>query len=76
MIPAGLGPILKRLGIKSACWEEKVPHFGRWFKRAVGRCDSLAVRARRSWFQGQRAAAVAFSSARFARWMSNRDQLF
>ncbi len=64
MIPAELGPILERLGIKSACWVETVQHFGRWFKRAVGRRDSLAalaLRARRSWFQGQRAAAVAFS---------------
>ena len=64
MIPAELGPILERLGIKSAYWVETVRHFGRRFKRAVGRRDSLAalaVRARRSWFQGQRAAAVAFS---------------
>ncbi len=64
MIPAELGTILERLGIKGTCWVETVRHFGRWFKRAVGRRDSLAalaVRARRSWFQGQRAAAVVFS---------------
>ena len=62
-IPAQLSPILERLGVSRVGWVETVRHFGRWFKRAVGRHDSLAAIAMRSgrcWFQGQCAARVAF----------------
>ncbi len=58
-----LGPHLERLRINGDSWIETVQRFGRWFKRVVGRRESLktfAERTGRRWFQGQRAAAVAF----------------
>ena len=66
MIPARLAPILERLGVNGDGWLDTMRHFGRWFKRAVGRRDTLAalaVRSGQSWFQGQRAAAIAFGSS-------------
>jgi REP element-mobilizing transposase RayT len=63
LIPAELAPILERLGIESDRWLDTVRHFGRRFKRAAGRHDSMAAlasRSGRSWLQGQRAAAIAF----------------
>jgi REP element-mobilizing transposase RayT len=62
-IPEHLAPILERLNLNGDCWVDTVKHFGRWFKRAVGRRDTMAAQAKRSgrkWFQGQRAAAIAF----------------
>jgi hypothetical protein len=62
-IPAEFAPILERLRINGDGWIETVRRFGRWFKRVVGRRDSLktlADRTGRRWFHGQRAAAVAF----------------
>ena len=62
-IPGQLSPILERLGVSSVGWVETVRHFGRWFKRAVGRHDSMAAIAMRSgrcWFQGLCAVRVAF----------------
>jgi REP element-mobilizing transposase RayT len=62
-IPTRLSPILDGLGLNSECWLETVLHFGRWFKRAAGGRDSLAaaaLRCGRRWFQGQRAATIAF----------------
>ena len=62
-IPAHLEPILERLHLKDDRWIETVGQFGRWFKRVVGRRDSLTALAEqtgRRWFHGQRAAAVAF----------------
>jgi hypothetical protein len=62
-IPGQLSPILDRLGLNGDCWLETVRHFGRWFKRAAGGRDSLAaaaMRCGRRWFQGQRAAKMAF----------------
>jgi REP element-mobilizing transposase RayT len=62
-IPGRLSPILERLGLNSECWLETVRHFGRWFKQAAGGRDSLAaaaMRCGRRWFQGQRAATIAF----------------
>jgi hypothetical protein len=62
-IPAHFAPILKRLHLKDDRWIETVRQFGRWFKRAVGRRDSLETLAEqtgRRWFHGQRAAGVAF----------------
>jgi hypothetical protein len=63
MIPAQFAPILERLGVNGDGWVDTVRHFGRWFKRAVGHrklMAALAARTGRSWFQGQRAAAIAF----------------
>jgi hypothetical protein len=62
-IPDHLAPILDRLRINGDGWLETVRDFGRWFKRAVGRADSLAsaaLRTGRRWYQGQRAARIAF----------------
>jgi REP element-mobilizing transposase RayT len=62
-IPAEFAPILERLRINGDGWIETVRRFGRWFKRVVGRRDTLktlADRTGRRWFHGQRAAAVAF----------------
>jgi hypothetical protein len=62
-IPARLAPILERLGVIGDGWVETVRQFGRWFTTAVGRRSSLAylaVRRRKAWLQGQRAAALAF----------------
>jgi hypothetical protein len=62
-IPLEFLPIFERLGLSVDAWLLTVRHFGHWFKRAVGRADALAAMASRSgrrWFQGQRAAKVAF----------------
>jgi hypothetical protein len=62
-IPGRLSPILERLGLNSECSLETVQHFGCWFKQAAGGRDSLAAAAMRwgrRWFQGQRAARIAF----------------
>ncbi len=48
MIPDPLAPILERLGVNGDGWLETVRHFGRWFKRAAGRGDSLVALAMRS----------------------------
>jgi hypothetical protein len=63
VIPDHLAPILERLGLIGEGWIETVRQFGRWFKTAVGRRDSLvalAVGRKRAWLQGQKAAALAF----------------
>ena len=62
-IPAHLAPILERLGVNGDGWVEIVRRFGRWFKTAARRRDSLsrlAARRGKAWLQGQSAAAVAF----------------
>jgi REP element-mobilizing transposase RayT len=62
-IPAHLAPILERLGVIGDCWVETVRQFGRRFKTAVGRPDSLtalAARRGKAWLQGRNAAALAF----------------
>jgi hypothetical protein len=62
-IPSHFAPILERLHLNDDRWIETVRQFGRWFKRAVGRPDSLKTLAEqtgRRWFHGQRAAAAAF----------------
>ncbi len=62
-IPGGLAPILERLGLNGDAWVETVQHFGRLFKRAAGRVDSLtaaAAQSGRRWLQGRSAARVAF----------------
>jgi hypothetical protein len=63
IIPAQLAPILERLGVNGDAWVDTLRNFGKMFKRAVGRRQSLAALAARSgqsWFHGQRAAAIAF----------------
>jgi REP element-mobilizing transposase RayT len=62
-VPDHLPPILERLGLKIDSWVETVRQFGRWFKTAVGRRDSLRTLAEqrgKAWLQGQAAAALAF----------------
>jgi hypothetical protein len=62
-ISADLAPILARLGVNGDQWVDTVRNFGRWFKRAIGRraaLADLAARLGQSWFQGQRAASIAF----------------
>ena len=63
VIPGHLAPILDRLAVNFDGWLETVENFGRSFKRAVGRADSLAsaaLRSGRRWFQGHRVAGLAF----------------
>ena len=43
----GHPPILDRLGIDSTSWCDLVKNFGKLFKRAAGRLDSLATEAAR-----------------------------
>ncbi len=62
-IPAHLLPILERLGVIGEGWVETVQQFGRRFKTAAGRRDSLTALAQRrgkAWLQGHGAAALAF----------------
>ena len=63
MIPNQLAPILERLAVNVDGWLDTVRNFGKSFKRAVGRSDSLtsaALHTGRRWFHGQRAARIAF----------------
>lgn len=46
-IPEALSPILERLGINGEVWVEAVKNFGRWFRTAVGRAESLVKEAAR-----------------------------
>ncbi len=61
-IPRNLKPILERLNLNPESWVDLIANFGRWFKGAVGRFDSLDAEAKktnRSWYHGRtRAAAV------------------
>jgi REP element-mobilizing transposase RayT len=62
-IPDHLAPILDRLGLERTQWVETVRDFGRMFKQAAGRWNSLrqeAPRCSRRWFQGKSAARLAF----------------
>lgn len=54
-IPPDLQPILERLHVVGEAWVDQVQHFGRWFRRAVGRASTLseaAVQRGRRWLQG------------------------
>ena len=54
-IPPDLAPILTRLQITNDSWVDMVKNFGRWFRRAAGRQESLAEEATRRgcrWVQG------------------------
>ena len=46
-IPSHLAPILVRLGVDSEGWCDLVKKFGKLFKRAAGKADSLAREATR-----------------------------
>ena len=62
-IPDHLAPIVERLGVNRSNWVETVRGFGRLFKQAAGRSNSLvdaAARRSRRWFQGKAAARSAF----------------
>ena len=63
-IPAELQPILKRLHVVSEAWVEQVRNFGRWFRRAVGRTDTLqaaAAQRGRRWLHGISHSRTAFT---------------
>ena len=54
-IPAQLARIFDRLRINSEVWVVAVTNFGRWFRTAAGRAESLAqeaVRCGRSFLHG------------------------
>jgi hypothetical protein len=63
-IPSELAPILERLQIAGESWLDMVLNFRRWFRRAVGRADSLAAEAAsrgRRWLHGVTRSRVAFA---------------
>src|SRR5579871_535125 len=63
-IPADLAPILTRVGISSETWVETVMNFGRWFRRAAGRVESLSAEANkhgRRWLHGLSHCREAFA---------------
>jgi hypothetical protein len=63
-IPAELLPILERLRLSSETWVETVLNFGRWFRLAAGRVDSLAAEAARRgrrWLQGVSKSRASFA---------------
>ena len=47
VIPDHLAPILERIGLDPDCWCELVQKFGKLFKRAAGKAESLADEAAR-----------------------------
>jgi len=62
-IPAELAPILERLRISGETWVDMVTNFGRWFRRAAGRVESLreeAHRRGRHWLHGVTHSRAAF----------------
>jgi len=59
-----LSPILRRLRLSSQTWVEMVLDFGRWFRLAARRVDSLAAEATRRgrrWLQGVSHSRAAFA---------------
>jgi hypothetical protein len=64
-IPAGLKPILERLGIEAGQFVETVDKLTQHFRRMIGPVEEMAARAAeagRRWFQGKRRAAQVFRS--------------
>ncbi len=62
-IPRNLKPILERLNLNPDSWVDLIANFGRWFKGAVGRLDSLDAEAKktnRRWYHGRTRAAAVF----------------
>ena len=64
-IPADVAPILDRLQLSSETWVDLIENFGRWFRRAAGRAESLAREAVRR----VRAGCTAWLTAE--RWLVN-----
>ena len=62
-IPAHLAPILERMGLDSGSWCELVTKFGRCFKRAAGRPESLAAEAERRQQSYLQAPGLAYFSS-------------
>jgi REP element-mobilizing transposase RayT len=63
-IPADLKPILERLHVVGEAWVDQVKHFGRWFRRAVGRASTLSTAAAQRgnrWLQGVSHSRAAFT---------------
>jgi hypothetical protein len=63
-IPADLRPILDRLHVVGDAWVDQVQHFGRWFRRAVGRASTLtqaAAQRGNRWLQGISHSREAFT---------------
>jgi len=64
VIPKELSPILQRIGVSSDSWIDTVVNFGRWFRRAAGRVESVANEANkhgRRWLHGVSHCRAAFS---------------
>lgn len=62
-IPAELAPILDWLRVSGETWVDVVTNFGRWFRRAAGRLESLrgeAHRRGRHWLHGVVHSRAAF----------------
>jgi hypothetical protein len=62
-IPADLAPILDRLQLSRETWIETVQQFGKWFHRAAGRPETLALEAQRRhrrWLSGISHSRAAF----------------
>jgi hypothetical protein len=62
-IPGELAPLLARLQLSAETWVDTVLNFGRWFKRAAGRAESLtaeAARRGRHWLHGLAHSRAAF----------------
>ena len=63
-IPPELLPILERLRLSSGTWVDAVLNFGRWFRLAAGRVESLtaeAARRGRRWLRGVSHSRAAFA---------------
>jgi len=63
VVPAELRPILQRIGVSSDTWVDTVVNFGRWFRRAAGRVESLTAEANkrgRQWLHGVSHCRAAF----------------
>ncbi len=63
-IPEDLAPLFERLGIHGEVWVDLVANFGRWFRTAVGRVESLAresARRGRQFLHGASHCRAAFT---------------
>ncbi len=62
-IPRNLKPILERLNVDPEALVDLIANFGRWFKGAVGKVESLDAEAKktnRRWYHGRTRAAAVF----------------
>ena len=63
-IPGELALLLARLQLSAEAWLDTMLNFGRWFKRAAGRAESLtaeAARRGRHWLHGLSHSRAAFA---------------